>query len=87
MGINDVVKMQIIGNYVEIVDAKNKKLVRMKGKIIDETRNMIKIESEGQEKLIIKEQVVLNIHKNGKIYQVSGKKLIGRTEERVKNES
>ena len=46
-----------IGSYVEITNSKNKNLIGIKGKIIDETKNTIKIETKNKIITIIKNQV------------------------------
>jgi ribonuclease P protein subunit POP4 len=70
----------LIGKIAEITDAKNRSLVGIKGKIIDETKNTITIETEKKEKKIIKNQVTIKI--NEKV--IEGKKITKRIEERLK---
>jgi len=87
MKLKDVLKIGLIGTQIEVVKAENKGLVGLKGKVIDESKNMIKIESHGKEKTLAKEQVVLHIYKDNRVYEVPGKMLVGRVEERIKNEN
>ena len=69
----------IIGKIAEVIEAKNRSLIGIKGKIIDETKNTITIEAEKTKKKIIKTQVILKIDNN----IVEGKKLAKRMEERL----
>lgn len=80
MKINNIIKGELIGLDVEVIKAKNKTMEGMKGKITDETRNMIILDG----KRIIKDHVVLNIKKGANIYEVNGKLLVGRPEDRLK---
>ncbi|MBI5880859.1 ribonuclease P protein subunit [archaeon] len=70
----------LIGETAEITEAKNKTLVGVKGRIIDETKSTITIQDGKKTKKIIKEQIKITI--NGKT--TDGKNLIGRPETRIK---
>ena len=70
-------KREIIGSQIEIVGADNKNLIGIKGKIIDETKNMLILDNG---KKLIKTQVKIKI--NGII--IDGKKLASRPEDRIK---
>ena len=72
--------MAIIGSSIQIEDAKNKTLTGTSGKIIDETRNTITIQTGKGTKKIIKEQATFKINNK----TIEGKTLIGRTEARIK---
>ncbi|MCD6274916.1 MAG: ribonuclease P protein subunit [Candidatus Aenigmarchaeota archaeon] len=50
----DFLRDEFIGKKVEIVESKNKDLVGIKGKIVDETKNMFEIESKGKTKKVQK---------------------------------
>lgn len=69
---------------MEITEAKNKSLVGLKGKIIDETKNTLTITQKNQRKRIIKDQVTLYFPKQ-KI-KIKGKFLVGRSEDRLKKQ-
>lgn len=73
-------RCELIGLVVEVVEAKNKALVGIKGKVVDETRNMVVV---GDKKLV-KDQVVFDVHYDGKKVRVEGRRLVGRPEERLK---
>lgn len=84
MNVRDVVRYELIGLNTKVVDAKNKDLVGIKGKIVDETKNMLVIEEKGKMKKVIKSQAVLDLNVKDKVIRVDGRLLVGRPEERIK---
>ena len=86
MGINvkDIVKHELIGLKTKVVDSKNKANIGIKGKIIDETKNTIIIESKGEKKRLFKNNIIIDVQVNKKIVRINGKLLSGRPKERVK---
>lgn len=86
MGLNpkDVVKSELIGTTIKIVDSKNPSLIGKEGKIIGETKNSFKIIQKNKIKVILKDQVILDIKFKNQIIRVNGKLLIGRPEDRIK---
>ena len=54
----------IIGSNIKIIDSKNKTLIGLKGKIIDQTKNTIKLETKKGMKKIILSHVKLKNEKN-----------------------
>ena len=73
----DMKKREIIGSHIEIIEADNKSLQGLKGKVVDETKNMLILDNG---KKLIKSQVKIKI--NGII--LDGKKLASRPEDRLK---
>lgn len=80
----DIVKHELIGLDIEIVKSKNPSLIGMKGKIIDETKNTLLIETKNKNKRILKRQATFNIRLKDYIVQVEGKLLLGQPEDRIK---
>lgn len=80
----DIVRSELIGLEAEVVNAENKSLIGLKGLIVDETKNMLSIEKDGVIKKVIKSQVTLNIVFDGQTFQIDGKVLVGRPEDRLK---
>ena len=72
----------LIGCYAEVIEAENVSLLKIKGKIIDETMNMI--EFEGGRK-VLKKEVVLRVKDDYGEHIIDGKSLSGRSEDRFKN--
>ena len=77
-------KYEFIGLNVKIVDAKNKSLIGLEGSIVDETKNLLLIEDKGTVKKILKDQATFLITINEKKYEIDGRLLVGRPEERLK---
>ena len=80
----DIVRSELIGLEAEVTQASNESLIGLRGLIIDETKNTLSIEREGVEKKVIKSQVMLNILFDGQTFQIDGKVLVGRPEDRLK---
>lgn len=78
----DLLKKELIGLNVKIIESKNKSNIGIKGKIVDETRNSLVIKTDNGNKKVLKENVVLEFTNEG--LMVDGKMLIGRPEERIK---
>ncbi len=75
---------ELIGLQIEIIENKNEQLVGLKGKIIDETKNMIIIKSKEGEKKIIKKDSKFKIRIDEKNILVDGSLIVGRPEKRTK---
>lgn len=84
MNPSDAIKHELIGLHVKVVDSKNKDLIGIEGEVIDETKNTITIDHQGKNKVILKDQVTLNIRFKDKIIQIKGTELIKRPEERIR---
>ncbi|MCD6576347.1 MAG: ribonuclease P protein component 1 [Nanoarchaeota archaeon] len=80
----NLIKHELIGLEAEVVKSKNKSLIGLKGKIVDETKNMLTIETKKGEKKIIKKECTLRIKLNKEIVEVDGALLVGRPEKRIK---
>ena len=76
----NLVKKEFIGSYIEVIDSKNKTLVGLKGKVVDETKFTLKINTTKGIKRLIKAHVLLKIDNN----LVKGDKIVGRPEDRIK---
>ena len=53
----NILKHELIGLDVEVVDANNKSQIGLKGKVVDETRNTLIIKSQKGEKKILKKEM------------------------------
>jgi ribonuclease P protein subunit POP4 len=73
-------RLALIGEEAAVISADNKSLIGIRGKVTDETRNTITIETEKGSKKIIKEQVTIKINEK----TIEGKDIQGRTETRIK---
>ena len=73
---------ELIGEEIEIVESSNKSLVGVKGKVVDETKQTLKIQQEGEIKTLLKPAITFRLKKNNQI--ISGKEINHRPEERLK---
>lgn len=80
----NIVRHELIGLNIEIVKAKNPSLIGIKGKIIDESKNILTIETQNKIKKILKDQATFNIELKDHVVQVEGKLLLGKPEDRIK---
>jgi len=77
-----IIKGELIGKEVTIKDSENKANVGIAGKIIDETKYTLTVRTkDGNKKVLLKKQNTLTF---GQV-TVNGTALIGRPEERIKN--
>ncbi|MAG78085.1 ribonuclease P protein component 1 [archaeon] len=77
-------KHELIGLEAEIITSNNEDLVGLKGKIVDETRNLIVLETKKGEKKILKKEATFKIKIQDEEVRVDGNVLVGRPEERIK---
>ncbi len=80
----NVTSHELIGLDVTIVDSSNGDIVGMRGRVIDESRNVLTIESDGREKVAAKHSNIFEFMlPNGTLARVNGDLLIARPEDRV----
>ena len=81
----NLVRHELIGLKVRVVESLNKKNVGISGKVIDETRNVIVVEkAKGKEVKLAKEHNVFVFYLGGQKVRIEGKILVGRPEDRIK---
>ena len=80
----DIPRLELIGKELEVIDADNPSLIGIKGKVIDETKNMLIIETNNETKKLVKKQVTIKTNIEGKTFTIKGEILQGRPEERLK---
>lgn len=80
----DIPRLEFIGKELEVIEADNPSLVGIKGKVIDETKNMLIIEKNNETKKLVKKQVTIKIKIEEKEIIIKGETLQGRPEERLK---
>lgn len=81
----DLVRHELIGLKVEVIRAKNRYLIGIRGKVVDETKYLLVIETRKGEKKVLKAHAIFKFTlPSGKKVIVNGLALVGRPEERVK---
>lgn len=84
-GVEKDMTQELIGATIEILQATNKGLEGKKGKLIDETKNTITIETERGEKKILKRGMVIKVlGEKGKEKIIEEDELLKRPYERFK---
>jgi ribonuclease P protein subunit POP4 len=81
--VKNIVKYEFIGSDLEVIDSRNKSLIGLKGRVVDETQNMF-ILDDG--KKLIKSQSKFKIKMNKKTIEIKGSLLVGRPEDRLKKQ-
>ncbi|MBI2105703.1 ribonuclease P protein subunit [Candidatus Woesearchaeota archaeon] len=76
-----IIKHEFIGAEIEVMDSKNKSLIGVKGKIIDETKNMFMLENG---KKLVKSQCIFKMKMKNKLIRINGDVLTNRPEDRIK---
>lgn len=80
----NIFRHELIGLEVEISKSKNKSIVGLKGKITNETKNMLFIKTNETEKKIIKTENTFKIFTGKEWVEISGEMLVSRPEKRTK---
>lgn len=73
---------ELIGQEIEILKSKNKDNLKLKGKIVDETKYTFKVSYQGEIKTLMKNNITFKIKKDNLI--IEGKTITKRPEERIK---
>ncbi len=85
MNPKDLVMHELIGLEVKVVSSANSQLMGLKGTVIDESRNMLKVETGKGEKTLAKEYCTFSFHlPSGEWVKVQGSLLVARPEDRIK---
>ncbi|MBT4823725.1 ribonuclease P protein subunit [Candidatus Woesearchaeota archaeon] len=80
----EVLKQELIGLSVKIIEAQNQSLKGLNGKIIDETKHTFVVLVNNNNKTIIKKGCVFQFKIKEKTFNVDGVLLEKRPEERIK---
>ena len=70
----------LLGKQIEVKQSSNRYEVGIKGIVIEDTKNTIKVRTENGVKIILKNNVILMINNR----EIDGNLLIGKEEERIK---
>ncbi len=82
----NIFRHEFIGLQVKVADSSHRGFEGIKGKVIDETKNTIRIEDdEGNEKIIPKKVVTFHFNlPDGNKVEIDGKIIVARPEDRIK---
>ncbi|HLD02903.1 MAG TPA: ribonuclease P protein subunit [Candidatus Nanoarchaeia archaeon] len=84
MPAKDMLRHELIGSDAEVIRASNKSLEGLKGRIIDETKNTLVLETNDKTRRILKKNITMKIKMKKQTIQVEGNLLVGRPEDRLK---
>ncbi|HNZ87513.1 MAG TPA: ribonuclease P protein subunit [Methanofastidiosum sp.] len=70
----------LLGKQVEVKQSSNRYEVGIKGIVIEDTKNTIKVKTENGVKVLLKNNIILMINNK----EINGNLLIGKEEERIK---
>jgi len=70
----------LLGKQVEVKQSSNRYEVGIKGIVIEDTKNTIKVKTENGVKVLLKNNIILMINDR----KIDGNLLIGKEEERIK---
>ncbi len=81
----NILRHELIGLNVRVANAKNPTMKGLRGRIVDETRNMLIVVS-GERKIRVPKDVATFRVKlgDGTVVEVDGARLVGRPENRLK---
>ena len=81
MNTRELIKKELIGTPITVIDSTNENLIGTNGTIINETKNTLTLDNG---KTIIKNQTTLKITMDNETFIINGKNLIGTPEDRLK---
>jgi ribonuclease P protein subunit POP4 len=80
----NLVRHELIGLKVKVVEAKNKTQRGIEGKVVNETLQTIKIETEIGEKTIPKKGSIFEFELKNKKVKIQGNVIIAKPEDRIR---
>ncbi len=84
MSVDDFRRRELIGLGVEVLESSCDQYLGIKGRVVDETRNMLTIEQDGAEKKVPKDCCRFRFEEGSMTFVVSGKDIRFRPEDRIK---
>ncbi len=82
----NIVRHELIGLKVRIAGSSDKEIIGIEGRVIDETRNTLTIDTEDNDRDFVKDQCVFSfmLPDSKKWVSVKGSILVARPEDRIK---
>ncbi|EQB74291.1 MAG: ribonuclease P protein subunit [Candidatus Thermoplasmatota archaeon] len=84
MNANEIYLIELIGRNVMVKNSHNIKNIGIKGKLIDETRNMMVIDTGVKRCSIPKEGTLFGVNFEGIYYNIHGDAILTKPEDRTK---
>ncbi len=76
---------ELIGLHAQVINSFDKNKLGLKGRIVDETKNTIVLETGKGEKILGKKEIILKIDLQGEEKEIDLGKIVIRPEDRTKN--
>jgi ribonuclease P protein subunit POP4 len=80
----NLIRHELISLEVEIADSTDPSLKGLKGRVIDETKNMFTIEVSGRRKMVPKGVCTFRFKLAEDLVEVAGRAFIGKPQDRIK---
>ena len=81
----NLVRHELIGLRVKVVNSTHPQLIGLEGEVIDETKNMLMIKTPKGRKLVQKAICTFQFKlPDGRLVNVNGRLIVGRPEDRLK---
>jgi len=85
MNPQNVMRHEVIGLKVRIVRTVNRQLTGLTGRVVDETRNTLTLSNGLRNVIVPKDTAMFYFYlPTGEVVEVDGKRLVARSEDRVK---
>ena len=76
--------INLIGRKVKVVDSSNETLKGTEGRVVDETKNLLVVDTGRKLKKVLKKDVRFRVTTNEGPVIIDGQDIVGRPEERLK---
>jgi len=81
----NIFRHELIGLHVKVASSTHEGFIGIEGKVVDETKNTIRIETDKDEKIVPKGAATFHFYlPDGNIIEIEGKIIIARPEDRIK---
>lgn len=81
---NNIHKHELIGLSAKVISSSDSSLKDISGKIVDETKNTLRFEVDGKEKILLKKGTVLLLKIGEKEIRLNVSQMTYRPEDRIK---
>jgi len=82
---HNILRHEVIGLRVRVAEAPNRQLAGLTGKVVDESRNTLTLFNGTKRRIVPKDSAIFHFYlPTGEIVGIDGKRLVGRSEDRVK---
>jgi ribonuclease P protein subunit POP4 len=83
--IKDILKRELIGQKITVAESKNKGLIGISGKVVDETKNMLAVDDGKKVRNLQKNDIIIETTFEGNKIRLDGKHITKKPEDRIKS--